>query len=708
MIIKRNGDKVKFNEQKIVDAIMKAMKYGSGIIKEHIAYEVAYEIKERYMCGDVEAQSVEGIEKLVYQRLVEKGEVMTAKAYEGYRAVQKYKRENDPLVESVLGLVNLSNDDVMSENANKDATLVNTSRDLIAGEVSKFIAKNYMLPIHLTQAEDLGIIKIHDKDYFINPLHNCDLINLEDMLQNGTVINKKMIRKPKSLRTAMTIVTQIAAQVASSQYGGQSMTLSHIAPFVRISENNIREEVLLDYPELSAERVEKIVERKLKKEIKDSLQLFNYQINTISSSNGQTPFNSLALYISENPEYEKETAMLIEEFLRQRIEGMENEYGVKTSQTFPKMLYFLDENNAYPQSKYYYLTVLAAESVAKRLSPDFISVKMMKKYYGVAFPPMGCRSLLTPIQREDGTYDMYGRGNLGVCTINLPHVALSAEGDINKFFEILETRLDLCKEVGVLRYEKLKNFPAKVAPILWMHGGISRLKADEPIGKALKERNFTVSIGYIGLHETVKYLTGYTLTEEKGIEFGIKVMEYLDDYKERAKKETGLLFGTYGTPSESTAGWASEKLRENFGDIEGITDKGYLINSYHIDIKEEVNAFDKLAIEQKFAEHSLGGTITYVEVANMTKNIEAVIQLMQFMYENNIYAEINTKSDKCSTCGFDGEMAMNMETFKWYCPNCGENNQDKLSVVRRTCGYISETSWSKSRLLDILNRTLHL
>lgn len=708
MILKRNNEKVKFNENKIFEAIMKAMKYGSGIVREDIAHQVAYEIKERYLCGDFEAQTVEGIEKLVYEKLIKKGEIMTAKAYEGYRAVQKYKRENDPLVESVLGLVNLNNEDVMSENANKDATLVNTSRDLIAGEVSKFIAKNYMLPVHLTQAEDLGIIKIHDKDYIINPLHNCDLINLEDMLQNGTVINKKMIRKPNSLRTAMTIVTQIAAQVASSQYGGQSMTLSHIAPFVKISENNIRAEVLSDYPEISTERLEAIVDRKLKKEIKDSVQLFNYQINTISSSNGQTPFNSLALYISENPEYERETAMLIEEFLKQRIEGMENEYGVKTSQTFPKMLYFLDENNTYPQSKYYYLTVLAAESVAKRLSPDFISVKKMKELYGVAFPPMGCRSFLTPIQRADGSYDMYGRGNIGVCTLNLPHVALSSGGDIGKFFEILETRLDLCKEVGVFRYNKLKEFPAKVAPILWQHGAISRLQPDEPIGKALKERNFTVSIGYIGLHETVKYLTGYTLTEEKGIEFGVKIMEYLDNYKERAKDETGLLFGIYGTPSESTAGWASEKLRENFGDIEGITDKGYLINSYHIDIREEVNAFDKLTIEQKFAEHSLGGTITYIEVANMTKNIEAVVQLMQYMYENNIYAEINTKSDRCSTCYYDGEMSMDMETFKWYCPNCGEKDQDKLSVVRRTCGYISETNWGKSRLLDILNRVLHL
>ena len=684
-IIKRNGQIVDFDKNKIKNAILKSMKYGSGIIKEHIAKEIADEIESEYI-GNGEEATVINVETLVYKKLVEKNEIITARAYEGYRAVQEYKRDNDPLVESVLGLVNLTNKEVMGENANKDATLVSTTRDLIAGEVSKFIARNYMLPPHLTQAEDMGILKIHDKDYIISPQHNCDLINLDDMLQNGTVINKKYIRKPKSLRTAMTIVTQISASVSSSQYGGQTMTLSHIAPFVRISEEKIRAEVLLDYPELSKERIEEIVDRRLRKEVKDSVQLFNYQINTISGTSGQTPFLSLAMYIDENPEYEKETVMLIEEFLRQRIDGLENEYGIKISQTFPKLLYFLDENNAYEGSKYYYLTKLAAESVAKRLSPDFISVKKMKEIYGVAFPPMGCRSFITPIQKEDGSFDLYGRGNLGVGTLSLAHVALSSKGNVDKFFEILESRLDLCKELGVLRYEKLKNFPAKVAPILWQHGGIARIQPDEPIGKALDERKFTVSIGYIGLHETVKYMTGSTLTQKEGIEFGLKVMKYLDDYKKRAVKETGLLFGIYGTPSEATAGWASNKLREQFGDIEGITDKGYLINSYHIDIKEEVNAFDKLTIEQRFAEYSTGGTITYVEVANMVQNCEAVIQLMQFMYENNIYAEINTRSDKCSTCGYDGEASVDMETLDFYCPQCGERDTNKLSVVRRTCG----------------------
>lgn len=705
-VIKRDNSVVAFDSSKVYNAIIKAM-YSSGFVDIEIAETISQEIGNYYTFKGVETITIKEIESLVYNMLIKFEQVETAKAYEGYRAVQQYKRENDPLVESVLGLVNLTNEEVAGENANKDANLVSTQRDLIAGEVSKYIARNYMIPPHLTQLEDIGAIKIHDKDYYISPLHNCDLINLDDMLQNGTVINKRMIRKPKSLRTAMTITTQIAAQVSSSQYGGQTISISHLAPFVRITEEAIRAEVKLDYPELDEERVEKIVERKLKKEIKDSVQLFNYQLVTISSTSGQSPFLSLALYISEKPGYERETAMLIEEFLKQRIEGMENEFGIKISQTFPKLLYFTDENNIHPTSEYYYLTQLAAESVAKRLSPDFISVKKMKELYGVAFPCMGCRSFLTPIKKEDGTYDLYGRGNIGVCTLNLPHVALSSKGDKDKFFKLLELRLSQCVEVGVLRYEKLKNFPAKVAPILWMHGGIARLKADEPIGKALKERNFTASIGYIGLHETVKYMTGHTLTEKEGIAFGLEIMKYLDDFKKRAVKETGILFGTYGTPSESTAGWFSKKLQEQFGDIEGITDKGYLINSYHIDIKEEVNAFDKLMIEQQFAQYSLGGTITYIEVANMVQNCEAVIQLIQFMYDNNIYAEINTESDMCSTCGFNGTMSID-DNLVWYCPQCGENNKDKISVVRRTCGYISDNNWGVSRTLDIINRVKHL
>ena len=705
-IIKRDGSLAKFDKTKIEVAIKKAMKNGSGVYIPELSKKIASEIESVISQRDT-TPTIYDVEELVYDKLIEYGESYTAKVYEGYRAVQAFKRDNDPLIKSILDLVQRTNEEVMSENSNKDANLVNTQRDLMAGEISKFIARNYMIPPHLTQAEDIGAIKIHDKDYYANAMHNCDVLNIEDMLQNGTVINKKMIRKPNSLRTAMTIVTQIAASVASSQYGGQSMSLAHIAPFVRISEDNIRAELIEDFPVLSIKRREELVLKRLKKEIKDSVQLFNYQINTISSSNGQTPFNTIGIYLNANPEYTRETALLAEEFFKQRIEGMENEFGVKISQTFPKILYFLDENNIHEDSEYFYLTKLAAQSIAKRLSPDLISVKKMKEYYGAAYECMGCRSFISDVVMEDGSLDIYGRGNVGVCTVSLPHAALTAGKDIEKFFEVLEQRLDLCKEVGVMRYEKFGNTPAKVAPILWQHGAIARLQPDEPIMKALKERRFTVSIGYIGLHETVKYLTGETLTSPKGIELGKRIMKFLHDYKERAKKETGYLFGIYGTPSESTAGTLSEKLREQFGEIEGITDKGYLINSYHIDIKEEVNAFDKLTIEQEFAQYSLGGTITYVELPNMEKNIEAVIQLMQHMYDTNIYAEMNVESDTCSSCGYSGTMSIG-DDMVWYCPQCGENDKDKISVVRRTCGYISDNNWGYSRLLDIINRVKHL
>lgn len=705
-IIKRNGDIVPFDKTKIEVAITKAMKYGVGFVEENISKEIANKI-ETNVEANGDTPSIHEIEKWVFDYLIEFNRSEVARAYEGYRSVQSYKRtnKNDKLIQSVIGLVEMTNEDVMSENSNKQAELAPTQRDLIAGEVSKIVATNYMIPPHIVQAHDMGAIKIHDLDYYMNGIYNCELINLEDMLQNGTVINKKTIRKPKSLRTAMTVATQISAQVSSCTYGGQTMTLSHLAPFVRIEKERIKRELLDDG--LSCKNIEEVVMKRLKREIKHSVQLFNYQISTISGTNGQTPFISLAMYISENPEYEEETAMLIEEFLYQRIEGIENEFGIKTSQTFPKLLYFLDENNTYEGSKYYYLTELSALSTAKRLSPDYISVKVMKELYGVAYPCMGCRAFLTPIKREDGTFDMYGRGNLGVTTISLPHAALTSKGDRTKFFDILANRMDLAKEMGKLRYEKMKGVKAKIAPILWQYGAIARLEPEEEIIKAIDERHFTVTIGYIGLHETVKYMTGHTLVEEEGRIFALEIMRFMDDYKDKIKEETGLLFALYGTPSESTAGQFSDKLQQQFGDIEGITDKGYLINSYHIDIKQHINAFEKLKREQEFAQYSLGGTITYIEIDNMVHNIPAVIQLLQFMYENNIYAEINTESDTCSTCGFDGVMLVN-EELKWYCPQCGENNQDKLSVVRRTCGYISETKWCRSRMLDITNRVKHL
>lgn len=683
-VLKRNGQEVEFDKQKIRAAIQKSMKNGSGVYLPDIARLIANDA-ERFFSTKEQA-TIYQIEKYVFDRLVHYGQSSTARAYEGYRVIREQRREHDPLIESVMGILDSSNEEVISENANKQGTLVSTQRDLIAGEVSKVIAKNYMLPTHLTQANDDGIIKIHDLDYFAQGIYNCELINLDDMLQNGTVLNRKMIRKPKSLKVATTIATQISAAVAGTTYGGQTMSVSHLAPFVRESEKGYRKfytEILGS--SVDSDKIEELVLKSVKKEIKDSVQAFNYQINTISVNGNQTPFISLSLYINENPGYEKETAMLIEEFFKQRIEGMENEHGVKTSQTFPKLLYFLDENNIHQDSEYFYLTELACKSQAKRLSPDFISVKKMKENYGVAFPCMGCRAFLTPIKREDGTFDMYGRGNLGVATLNLMDVGLSANKDEELFFEILEHRLNLCKEVGLIRYNKMTNVKASTAPILWQYGAIARLNPEDSVKKALDERGFTVSIGYCGLHECALSMTGKSLTSKEGSEFALKVMNYINDYKERAKAETGLLWAIYGTPSESTAGWFCEKSRKKFGDIEGLTDKGYLINSYHVDIKEDINAFDKLKFESQFAELSLGGNITYVETYNMERNIEALIQLVQYMYETNIYAEINTESDVCCSCGFSGAMEVS-EDLKWYCPQCNENDQDKLSVVRRTCG----------------------
>lgn len=706
-VVKRNGKTVEFDKSKIRVAVQKSMKNGSGIYLPDIARLIANDA-EKYF-SKMEQTTIPQIEKYVFDRLIHYGQNYTARAYEGYRAIRAEKRENDPLINSVLGLLDFTNEEVMTENANKDATLASTQRDLIAGEVIKVISRDSLIPYHLIQANDDGIIKIHDMDFFAQGIYNCELVNLDDMLQNGTVINRKLIEKPKSLRVATTLATQISAAIAACTYGGQTMTTSHLAPFVRLSKERYEQFYKENLGEsLTKEQLDELVMTSLKKEIEESVQAFNYQINTISVNGNQSPFISLVLYISENEEYEEENAMLIEEFLKQRIKGMKNEYGITVSQTFPKLLYFTDENNAYEGSKYFYLTELACKSVAKRLSPDFISVKQMKEKYGAAYGPMGCRAFLTPVQNEDGTYKTYGRGNLGVCTLNLPDIALTSEGDKEVFFEILEHRLNLCKEVGLLRYNKMKNVKAKTAPILWQHGAISRLNPEDSVIKAINDRDFTVSIGYCGLHECALAMTGKSLTSEEGTEFGLAVMNYINDYKDKIKEETGLLFAVYGTPSESTAGWFSEKTKKKFGIIEGITDKGWFTNSYHVDIQENINAFDKLKFENQFAELSLGGTITYVEVHNMEKNIEAVIQLVQYMYENNIYAEINTESDNCSSCSYSGAMEVDRETLKWYCPQCGETDQDKLSVVRRTCGYISETVWCGSRMLDIINRVKHL
>lgn len=708
-IIKRNSSTTTFDKSKIYNAIMKAMKNGSGIVNEEIATTIADDI-EKYYIDTGEIPSVCKVEDMVYDKLIEHKQILTAKAYEGYRAVQAYKREKHPLDDSIIGLMNYTNEDVMLENSNKQSKVVSTQRDLIAGEVNKHIAKVKMLPAHIVQAHEEGIIKIHDLDYYAQPITNCQLVPLDDMFENGTVINKKFIETPKSLRTASTLATQIAAQISSFTYGGQTMSLSHLASYVRVSKNKIKQKLDEDMKSLgfylTDQELEKITMRRLKDEIKDSVQTFNYQLSTLNSCNGQSPFLSLAMYISEDPEYEEETAMLIEEFLKQRIEGMKNEFGVVSTPTFPKLLFFLDENNMYPDSKYYYLKQLAIEATAKRMNPDYISVKRMKELYGYAFPAMGCRSFLSPYFDENGKVQFYGRGNLGVVTLNLPHVALSADGDEEKFWKILDERLALCKEALMLRYDKLKGVKAEVAPLLWQYGVFSRLNPEDEILPVLKK--FTLSLGYIGLYETTKCITGVGHTEGEGYLFAYRLMKYLQDTVLKWKEETGLGFALYGTPSESTAGYLSDKLKDTFGIIKDITDKGFLTNSYHIDVRQEIDAFSKLEIEGKLQEQSLGGNVSYVEVNNLEDNLEALEQLVDFMYEHNTYAEVNTESDSCGACHYCGKMDNDPKTLDWVCPVCGNRDQNKLSVIRRVCGYLGETHWTKGRKLDILNRVKHL
>ena len=618
------------------------------------------------------------------------------------------KSENE-LIDAVCGLLDFTNQDVLTENANKQSQLVSTQRDLMAGEVSKYISKTKILPRHLVEAHDRGEIKIHDLDYYLNSTYNCELINLDDMLQNGTVINKKMIEKPKSLRTAMTIVTQIAAQVASSTYGGQTISLSHIAPFVKISEEKITKKYkAMDLP-ITDERLQELINKELQDEVKDAVQTFNYQVSTLMTTNGQSPFISVCMYISEKPEYEKETVTLIEEFLKQRIAGLKNEYGVVATQTFPKLLYFLDENNTYPGSEYYWLTKLAAKSTALRMNPDVISVKKMKELHGYAFPPMGCRAFLSVFKDENDEAIFYGRGNLGVCSINLPYAALESEGDITKFFKLLDEKLELARQVCELRYEKLRGVKASIAPILWQHGAISRLGPDDDILKAIDERGFTVTIGYSGLYETVKYLTGQSHTTKEGFAMAEWIMRYLRDMLGNFKiNQPHLRFALYGTPQESTTGWFSEKLRARFGDVPDITDKGWITNSYHVDIREEIDAFEKLNIEGALQRYSTGGAVSYVETSPLYNNVGAVLKLYEHMYETIIYSEINFESDVCGVCKYSGVMENDPETLDWVCPVCGNRDQTKLSVVRRTCGYLGETTWTKGRKLDILNRIKHL
>ena len=708
-IKKRDGRTKPFDEKRIEKAVESAC-YDYYKSEHHPdLYLIMNNICEHINKLNDDPIDVETIQDIVVAELNKVDEGL-AECYETYRIKRSiYRNSKNELVDAVSGLLDFTNQEVLTENANKQAQLVSTQRDLMAGEVSKYISKTKLIPQHLIKAHENGEIKIHDLDYYLNSTYNCELINLDDMLQNGTVINKKQIEKPKSLRTAMTIVTQIAAQVASCTYGGQTVTLSHIAPFVRISKEKITKKYKGMGLPISKEHLDILIEKELQDEIKDSVQTFNYQVSTLMTTNGQSPFISVCMYISENPEYEKETVMLIEEFLKQRIAGMKNEYGVVATQTFPKLLYFLDENNTYPGSEYYWLTELAAKSTALRMNPDIVSVKKMKEIHGYAFPPMGCRAFLSVFKDKDNNPIFYGRGNLGVCSVNLPYAALESGGDVRKFFDILGQKLELARQVCELRYEKLRGVKASIAPILWQHGAIARLNPDDDILKAIDERGFTVTIGYSGLYETVKYLTGKSHTTKEGFELAEFIMRYLRDSLANFKiNQPHLRFALYGTPQESTTGWFSDKLKAKFGVIEDITDKGWITNSYHIDIREEIDAFEKLNIESKLQNFSTGGAVSYIETNPMHDNVAAVLKLYEHMYETIIYSEINFESDVCGVCKHTGIMDNDPETLDWVCPVCGNRDQTKLSVVRRTCGYLGETTWTTGRKLDIINRVKHL
>lgn len=725
-IIKRDCSEVEFDKSKIFEAIMKAMRFGSGIIKPAIAREIASEIEaEAQYINDLDIYIVES---MVFEKLIGKGETLTAKAYEGYRSVREFQREvKNSTYDSIIELLNGKSEYWNDENSNKDAMLVTTQRDYMAGIESEDISKRMLLTPDIIQAHDDGVIHFHDIDYFgQNALHNCDLVNLEDMLQNGTVISNVMIEKPHSFSTACNIATQIIAQVASSQYGGQTITLTHLAPFVEVSRQKIRREVeseLNCIDELSVDKsalINQIVESRLREEIKKGVQTIQYQVVTLMTTNGQAPFLSVNMYLGEaqDANTKDDLALIIEEVLRQRIQGVKNEKGVWTTPAFPKLLYVLEEDNAYEGSKYFYLTKLAAECSAKRLVPDYISAKKMLEYKidkngnGNVYPCMGCRSFLTPYVDADGKPKYYGRFNQGVVTINLVDIALSSGGDKDKFWNIFDTRTELCHKALQLRHERLEGTPSNVAPILWQHGALSRLKKGEKIDKLLHNGYSTISLGYAGLYECVKYMTGNSHTDGgEGEAFGLEVMQALNDKCAMWKAAEHIDYSLYGSPIESTTYKFAKYLKKRFGVIPGITDKDYITNSYHVPVFEHINAFDKLALEAKFQKLSPGGAISYVEIPNMNDNLDVVVQLIQFIYENIMYAELNSKSDYCMACGYDKEISIITDAsgkLVWECPACGNRDQNMMSVARRTCGYIGTNFWNQGRTQEIKERVLHV
>ena len=716
-VIKRNGSEVDFDSSKIIVAITKA---NEASLHREMTEEQIREAAEyiAYKCEKMNrAVSVEEIQDMVENQIMASGAFEVAKGYVRYRYNRSLVRKANTTDDRILSLIECNNEEVKQENANKDPVVNSVQRDYMAGEVSRDLTRRLLLPKEIVDADREGIIHFHDSDYYAQHMHNCDLVNLDDMLQNGTVISETLIEKPHSFSTACNIATQIIAQVASNQYGGQSISLTHLAPFVQISREKIRQEVLGEIEAMdshpSQEIIDRIVEMRLRREIQKGVQTIQYQVITLMTTNGQAPFLTVFMYLNEarNPQEKKDLALIIEETLRQRYQGVKNEAGVWITPAFPKLIYVLEEDNIHEGTEYFYLTQLAAKCTAKRMVPDYISEKKMKELKeGNCFPVMGCRSALNPWKDENGNYKFYGRFNQGVVTINLVDVALSSNRDMDKFWQIFDERLALCYRALMCRHNRLKGTLSDAAPILWQYGAIARLKKGEPIDKLLYGGYSTISLGYAGLCECVRYMTGKSHTDPSATGFALEIMRHMNDACARWTKETNIFFSIYGSPIESTTYKFAKCLQRRFGIIKGVTDKGYITNSYHVNVTEEIDAFSKLRFEAQFQALSTGGAVSYVEVPNMQDNLEAVISVIQFIYDNIMYAELNTKSDYCQQCGYDGEISIVEDNGKllWQCPRCGNRDQNTLNVARRTCGYIGTQFWNQGRTQEIKERVLHL
>ena len=729
-IIKRNGSEVDFDLNKIVVAVTKA---NAACEKQELTASQIQEIAEYVEFKTVKANralSVEEIQDIVEDQIMAQGAFEVARRYVRYRYTRSLIRKANTTDNQILSLIECNNEEVKQENSNKNPTVNSVQRDYMAGEVSKDITKRILLPQDIVEAHEAGIIHFHDSDYFAQHMHNCDLVNLEDMLQNGTVITGTLIERPHSFATACNIATQIVAQVASNQYGGQSISLTHLAPFVEVSRQKIRKIVEAEMASIGAdpgaEKITELVETRLREEIRRGVQTIQYQVVTLLTTNGQAPFITVFMYLgeAETEREKKDLAMIIEEMLLQRYQGVKNEDGVWVTPAFPKLIYVLEEDNITEDAPYWYLTELAAKCTARRMVPDYISEKKMRELKGDVYTCMGCRSFLTPDRFTDagignianaknyqpGKHKYYGRFNQGVVTINLPDVALSSGGNLDKFWKIFEERLELCHKALQCRHNRLKGTPSDAAPILWQYGALARLKKGETIDKLLFNGYSTISLGYAGLYECVKYMTGKSHTDPAATPFALSIMQKMNDKCAEWKKAENIDYSLYGTPLESTTYKFAKCLQRRFGIIEGITDKGYITNSYHVNVTEEINAFDKLKFEAQFQHLSPGGAISYVEVPDMQNNIPAVLEVMKFIYNNIIYAELNTKSDYCQVCGWDGEIQIVEDNGKliWKCPKCGNTDQDKMNVARRTCGYIGTQFWNQGRTQEIRDRVLHL